>query len=108
MVRIRARRVLGLPRVGPLVGPLAAGLLLVGAGAAAGDGSVADSGSVSDNGAGNVFGGIDGNHVSTQQTATGTGASNQDNTLAAKDNAGNVLAGQGDKNINVIFAPASH
>ncbi|MFE4514587.1 hypothetical protein ACFRMQ_10420 [Kitasatospora sp. NPDC056783] len=107
MVRIRARRALGLP----LLGPLAAGLLLVGAGAgtaAADDGTVSDSGTVSDNGAGNVFGGIDGNHVSTQQTATGTGASNKDNTLAAKDNAGNVLAGQGDKNINVIFAPASH
>ncbi|WP_030232820.1 hypothetical protein [Streptomyces sp. NRRL S-350] len=93
-----------------LAGPLAAGLLLAGAGAAAADngaGAAAGSnaGVVSNVGTGNVFGGVDGNYVSTQQTATGSGASNQDNTLAVKDNAGAVLAGQGNKNVNVIFAP---
>ncbi|MFF7994165.1 hypothetical protein ACFZDG_30825 [Kitasatospora xanthocidica] len=106
MARIHTRRVAGLL----LAGPLAAGLLLVGAGAAVADnGASAAAGSnagvVSNVGTGNVFGGVDGNYVSTQQTATGSGASNQNNTLAVKDNAGAVLAGQGNKNVNVIFAP---
>ncbi|MER6300875.1 hypothetical protein ABT247_15100 [Kitasatospora sp. NPDC001539] len=103
------RRVCGLL----LAAPLAAGLLLAGAGAAAADDGAgaaggSNAGVVSNSGTGNVFGGVDGNYVSTQQTATGAGASNQANTLAAKDNAGNVLAGQGNKNINVIFAPVPH
>ncbi|MFD8750490.1 hypothetical protein ACFV0O_05850 [Kitasatospora sp. NPDC059577] len=106
MARIHPRRVAGLL----LAGPLAAGLLLLGAGIAAADngaGAAAGSnaGVVSDVGTGNVFGGVDGNDVSTQQTATGSGASNQNNTLAVKDNAGAILAGQGNKNVNVIFAP---
>ncbi|MEU8921243.1 hypothetical protein AB0D10_09970 [Kitasatospora sp. NPDC048545] len=106
MARIHPRRVAGLL----LAGPFAAGLLLLGAGIAAADngaGAAAGSnaGVVSDVGTGNVFGGVDGNHVSTQQTATGSGASNQNNTLAVKDNAGAILAGQGNKNVNVIFAP---
>ncbi|MFJ8474969.1 hypothetical protein [Kitasatospora sp. NPDC094011] len=106
MARINTRRMTGFL----LAAPLAAGLLLAGAGAAAADsgaGAAAGSnaGVVSNTGSGNVFGGVDGNYVSTQQTATGSGASNQSNTLASKDNAGNILAGQGNKNINVIFAP---
>ncbi|MGW3038594.1 hypothetical protein ACWC9T_00815 [Kitasatospora sp. NPDC001159] len=106
MARIHTRRVAGFL----LAAPLAVGLLLAGAGAAAADngaGAAAGSnaGVVSNTGTGNVFGGVDGNYVSTQQTATGAGASNRDNTVAVKDNAGNVLAGQGNKNIDVIFAP---
>ncbi|MET8622243.1 hypothetical protein ABZW30_00505 [Kitasatospora sp. NPDC004669] len=106
MARIHTRRAVGFL----LAAPLAAGLLLAGAGAAAADNGAgaatgSNAGVVSSTGTGNVFGGVDGNYVSTQQTATGAGASNQDNTLAVKDNAGNVLAGQGNKNINVIFAP---
>ncbi|MFF2141183.1 hypothetical protein [Kitasatospora sp. NPDC058190] len=106
MARINTRRVAGFL----LAAPLAAGLLLAGAGAAAADNGAgaaggSNAGVVSNNGTGNVFGGVDGNYVSTQQTATGSGASNQNNTLASKDNAGNILAGQGNKNINVIFAP---
>ncbi|MGW1172697.1 hypothetical protein ACWD4P_03100 [Kitasatospora sp. NPDC002543] len=93
-----------------LAGPLAAGLLLAGAGAAAADDGAAaepgsDTGVVSNTGTGNAFGGVDGNYVSTQQTATGPGASNQDNTLAVKDNGGTVQAGQGNKDINVVVAP---
>ncbi|MFJ6617405.1 hypothetical protein ACIQOW_07480 [Kitasatospora sp. NPDC091335] len=114
MARIHTRRGAGLL----LAGPLAAGLLLIGAGAAvADDGAGAESGSgsgsgsgsnagvASNTGTGNVFGGVDGNYVSTQQTATGAGASNQDNTLAVKDNTGNVQAGQDSKNVNVVVAP---
>ncbi|MFJ9693180.1 hypothetical protein [Kitasatospora sp. NPDC101183] len=106
MARIHTRRMTGLL----LAAPLAAGLLLAGAGAAAADNSAgaaagSNAGVVSNVGTGNVFGGLDGNYVSTQQTATGAGASNQNNTVAVKDNSGNVLAGQGNKNINVIFAP---
>ncbi|MFI6154160.1 hypothetical protein ACIBCA_15900 [Kitasatospora sp. NPDC051170] len=109
MARIHTRRVTGFL----LAAPLAAGLLLAGAGVAAADngaaaGAGSNAGVVSNVGTGNVFGGLDGNYVSTQQTATGSGASNQSNTLAVKDNAGNVLAGQGNKNINVIFAPVFH
>ncbi|MFI9319578.1 hypothetical protein ACIGXI_07280 [Kitasatospora aureofaciens] len=104
MVRINPRRASGFL----LAVPLAAGLLLAGAGAAAADngaGAVAGSnaGVVSNTGTGDVFGGVNGNYVSNQQTATGSGASNQNNTLAAKDNAGDILAGQGNKNVNVIF-----
>ncbi|SOB83051.1 hypothetical protein [Streptomyces sp. 1331.2] len=106
MARIHSHRVAGLL----LAGPLAAGLLLAGAGAAVADNGAgaaggSNAGVVSNTGTGNVFGGVDGNYVSNQQTATGSGASNQSNTLAAKDNAGAILAGQGNKNVNVIFAP---
>ncbi|MFH9349194.1 hypothetical protein [Kitasatospora sp. NPDC017646] len=106
MARIKTRRASRFL----LAAPLAAGLLLAGAGAAAADngaGAAAGSnaGVVSNTGTGNVFGGVDGNHVSNQQAATGSGASNQNSTLAVKDNAGNVLAGQGNKNVNVIFSP---
>ncbi|MFB6892307.1 hypothetical protein ACFCX4_23685 [Kitasatospora sp. NPDC056327] len=106
MARIRTRRTVALL----LAAPLAAGLLLVGAGAAAADnGALADNGGnssvVSNTGTGNVFGSVDGNHISHQQTATGAGASNQANTVAVKDNAGSVLAGQANQNYNILFAP---
>ncbi|MFB7472852.1 hypothetical protein [Kitasatospora sp. NPDC056184] len=106
MARIRTRRAAGLL----LAAPLAAGLLIAGAGSAAADsGALAHDGStsgvVSNVGTGNVFGSVDGNHTSTQQTATGAGASNQANTLAVKDNAGTVQAGQFNKNDNIVFAP---
>jgi hypothetical protein len=106
MARINTRRVAGFL----LAAPLAVGLLLAGAGAAVADNGAgaaggSNAGVVSNTGTGNVFGGVDGNYVSTQQTATGSGASNQNNTLASKDDAGNILAGQGNQNINVIFAP---
>ncbi|WP_033347081.1 hypothetical protein [Kitasatospora aureofaciens] len=106
MARINPRRASGFL----LAVPLAAGLLLAGAGAAAADngtGAAAGSnaGVVSNTGTGNVFGGVNGNYVSNQQTATGSGASNRNNTLAAKDNAGDILAGQGNKNVNAIFTP---
>ncbi|MFF1906736.1 hypothetical protein [Kitasatospora sp. NPDC058218] len=106
MARIRNRRLAGLL----VAAPLAAGLLLAGAGSAAADnGALANDGSnagvVSNTGTGNVFGSVDGNYVSTQQTATGSGASNQSNTLAVKDNSGVILAGQSNKNFNIVFAP---
>ncbi|MFJ3787728.1 hypothetical protein [Kitasatospora sp. NPDC090091] len=106
MARIRTRRLAGLL----CAAPLAAGLLLAGAGSAAADnGAAANDGSnssvVSNVGTGNVFGSVDGNYVSTQQTATGSGASNQANTLAVKDNSGAILVGQANKNVNVVFAP---
>ncbi len=90
--------------------PLAAGLLLAGAGAAAaGNGAAAGHGSngsvVSDFGSGNIFGSADGNYNSTQQTATGVGASNQNNTLGAKGNTGVVYADQSDKRFDFVFAP---
>ncbi|MFE7563395.1 hypothetical protein [Kitasatospora sp. NPDC057500] len=106
MARTRTRRAAGLL----LAAPLAAGLLIAGAGsAAADDGAFANDGStsgvVSNVGTGNVFGSVDGNHVSTQQTATGAGASNQANTLGVKDNAGSVLANQSNQNYGIVLAP---
>lgn len=90
--------------------PLAAGLLLAGAGAASADnGALAGDGSnssvVSNIGSGNVFGSVDGNYNATQQTATGSGASNQNNTLGVKDNSGLVFADQSNTNFHVVFAP---
>ena len=90
--------------------PLAAGLLLAGAGAAVADnGALAGDGSnssvVSNVDSGNLFGNVNGNYNWTQQTATGSGASNQNNTLGVKDNSGLVFADQSNKNVHVHFAP---
>ncbi|GAA4856567.1 hypothetical protein [Kitasatospora terrestris] len=106
MARFRTTRLAGLLAAVPL----AAGLLLVGVGAAAADnGAAADHGSngsvVSNIGSGNVFGSVDGNYGWTQQTATGAGASNQNNNLGVKDNAGLVLADQSNANFTFVFAP---
>ncbi len=60
---------------------------------------------VSNVGSGNIFGTVDGNYDATQQTATGSGASNQNNNLGVKDNAGLVLADQSTSNLHVFFAP---
>ncbi|MFE9422616.1 hypothetical protein ACFYNO_06605 [Kitasatospora sp. NPDC006697] len=90
--------------------PLAAGLLLAGAGAAFADnGAGSQDGSnasvVSNVGSGNIFGGVDGNANWTQQVATGSGASNQNNTLGVKDNSGLIWADQSNKNVDITFAP---
>lgn len=89
------------------VAPLAAGLLFLGAGAAAADnGADATNGSTStatttststtsNSGSGNVIGGVDGNYNATQQSANGSGASNQNNTAGVKDNGGVVVIEQG-------------
>ncbi len=113
-----ARSTAGAGRSARVVGllaalPLAAGLLLAGAGAAAADnGALAGDGSnssvVSNIGSGNIFGSVDGNYNATQQTATGSGASNQNNTLGVKDNTGFVFADQSNTNFHVVFAPVFH
>ncbi|MFE5580085.1 hypothetical protein [Kitasatospora sp. NPDC056531] len=81
--------------------------LLVGVGAAtahADDGAAAtdhSNGSVVSNvGSGNIIGNVHGNVVNTQQTATGSGASNQNNGLAVAGNGGNVGAVQGNGNFD--------
>ncbi|MFE7591043.1 hypothetical protein ACFU6K_16725 [Kitasatospora sp. NPDC057512] len=78
-------------------------LLLVGFGAATAN---ADSGAgagasdrsngsvVSDSGSGNIIGAVHGNVVNTQQTATGSGAGNQNNGVAVTGNGGTVSADQ--------------
>ncbi|GAA2142833.1 hypothetical protein GCM10009760_28450 [Kitasatospora kazusensis] len=106
MARTRTTRLVGLL----VAAPLAAGLLFAGAGAAAADdGAAAGHGSnssVVDNyGSGNIFGSVDGNYNATQQTATGAGASNQNNNLQVKDNSGLVFADQSNKNFHFVFAP---
>ncbi|MFJ6773829.1 hypothetical protein ACIQOV_23240, partial [Kitasatospora sp. NPDC091257] len=75
--------------------------LLVGVGAATahadnGAGSTDHStGSVvSDAGSGNIIGDVHGNVVNTQQTATGSGAGNQNNNLAVTGNGGSVSGTQ--------------
>ncbi|MFI6846031.1 hypothetical protein OG535_17640 [Kitasatospora sp. NBC_00085] len=79
--------------------------LLVGVGAAtahADNGAGADhhsnSSVVSNTGSDNVIGNVHGNVANTQQTATGSGASNQDNGLAVTGNGGDIGALQGNGN----------
>jgi hypothetical protein len=92
------------------VAPLVAGLLILGAGAASadgGNGTVGDNGSTAstttssttNSGSGNVLGGVDGNYNATQQSATGAGASNQNNTAGVNGNSGVVVIGQGNADI---------
>lgn len=106
MARFRTTRRAGLL----LAAPLAAGLLLAGAGSAAADnGAAAGHGSnssvVSNIGSGNIFGSVNGNYNATQQTATGAGASNQNNNLQVKDNTGWIYADQSNRSFHVVFAP---
>ncbi|MEU3570950.1 hypothetical protein AB0E96_21385 [Kitasatospora sp. NPDC036755] len=54
----------------------------------------ADSSVVSNSGSGNIMGNVNGNAVNTQQTATGSGAGNQDNGLAVAGNTGSVSSQQ--------------
>ncbi|MFH9353448.1 hypothetical protein [Kitasatospora sp. NPDC017646] len=82
-------------------------LLLVGVGAAtahadngAGVDDHSNSSVVSNAGSGNVIGTVTGNVVNTQQTAAGSGASNQNNGLAVAGNGGNVGALQGNGNFD--------
>ncbi len=106
MARTLTTRLVGLL----VAAPLTAGLLLAGAGAAVADnGALAGGGSnssVVDNyGSGNIFGSVDGNYNATQQTATGSGASNQNNNSQVKDNTGFVFTDQSNKNFHFVFAP---
>lgn len=109
MVRSRTTRLVGLLAAAPL----AAGLLLACAGTASADnGALAGHGSnssvVSNVGSGNIFGTVNGNYNSTQQVATGSGASNQNNNLQAKDNTGFIFSDQGNRDFNFVFAPVFH
>ncbi|MEV8326526.1 hypothetical protein [Kitasatospora sp. NPDC056731] len=89
--------------------------LLVGFGAASahadnGAGALDHSNSsvVSNTGSANVIGNVHGNVVVTQQTATGSGASNQNNGLAATGNGGNIGALQGNGNLDArAFFPGA-
>jgi len=91
------------------VAPLTAGLIFAGAGAASaydgGNGTIGDNGSAAstttNSGSGNVLGGVDGNYNATQQSATGAGASNQNNTASVNDNKGVVVIDQDNDNIAV-------
>ncbi|MEV7772773.1 hypothetical protein [Kitasatospora sp. NPDC086791] len=87
--------------------------LLVGFGAAtahADNGAVAvdhSNGSVVGNtGSGNIIGNVTGSVVNTQQTATGSGGSNQNNGLAVAGNGGNIGALQGNGNVDArVYYP---
>ncbi|GAB2732238.1 hypothetical protein [Kitasatospora kifunensis] len=88
-------------------------LLGIGSAQAADNAAVAGHGSngsvVSNWGSGNVLGSVTGNGNSAQQTATGSGGSNQNNTTAVADNSGDVGAEQGNLNFlhTVHYAPAA-
>ncbi|MFE7560214.1 hypothetical protein [Kitasatospora sp. NPDC057500] len=84
--------------------------LLAGVGTAHADnGAGADhqstSGVVSNTGSNNVLGNVVGNVTGTQQTATGSGAGNQANTLAVSGNAGSVGVLQGNGGPAAPVAP---
>ncbi|OPC81060.1 hypothetical protein B4N89_08955 [Embleya scabrispora] len=98
------------------VAPIAAGLLFLGAGAACadgGNGTVGDNGSnastttssTTNSGSGNVLGGVDGNYNATQQSATGAGASNQNNNAGIKGNSGVVVIHQGNADVQHAWHP---
>lgn len=87
--------------------------LILGIGSAqADDGAAADNGSnssvVSNWGSGNVVGSVTGNANSSQQTATGSGGSNQNTTNEVVSNSGVVGSEQGNLNFlhAVHYAPA--
>lgn len=95
-------------RIALAAAPIAAALLLAGAGAASADngsfaGDHANSSIVSNTGSGNLSGWLDGNSNWTQQTATGSGASNANNTLGVKDNSGAVYSSQSNSNVRIDF-----
>ena len=88
--------------------PVAAAALLLGAGAASADngafaGDHSNSSIVSNTGTGNILGWVDGNANWTQQTATGSGASNANNTLGVKGNSGNVYCSQSNSDVRLFF-----
>jgi hypothetical protein len=88
--------------------PIAIALLLAGAGAASADsgafaGDHSNSSIVSNTGSGNLTGWVDGNSNWTQQTATGSGASNANNTLGVKDNSGSVYSSQSNNDVRLYF-----
>ncbi|WP_042383140.1 hypothetical protein [Streptacidiphilus melanogenes] len=92
--------------------PLAAAALILGAGVASADNgafagwgstSSTSTSSVSDNGTGNLSGWVDGNANWTQQTANGSGAANQNNTFAVKDNNGPIFSNQSNSNVRIVF-----
>jgi hypothetical protein len=90
----------------PLAAVSAAAALMLGAGSAAADngafaGGNSSSTTVSDTGSGNLSGWVDGNANWAQQTATGAGASNQNNTLGVKGNTGTLYSSQ--SNVRIVF-----
>jgi hypothetical protein len=56
-------------------------------------------------GSGNVVGAVHGNAGGSQQTATGSLGSNQNNTTATAGRAGKVAAFQGNGNLNGLLPP---
>lgn len=95
-------------RIALAAAPIAVVMILAGAGAASADnGSFANDGSnssiVSNTGSGNLSGWVDGNSNWTQQTATGPGASNANNTLGVKGNSGAVFASQSNNDVRLYF-----
>jgi hypothetical protein len=95
-------------RIALAAAPIAVAMILAGAGAAsADDGAFANGGSnssvVSNTDSGNLSGWVDGNSNWTQQTATGSGASNANNTLAVKGNSGAIYSHQSNSNVWLYF-----
>jgi hypothetical protein len=95
-------------RIALAAAPIALAMILAGAGAASADnGSFANDGSnssiVSNTGSGNLSGWVDGNSNWTQQTATGSGASNANNTLGVKGNSGAVFSSQSNNDVRLYF-----
>lgn len=95
-------------RIALAAAPIAVAMILAGAGAASADnGSFANNGSnssvVSNTGSGNLSGWVDGNSNWTQQTATGSGASNANNTLGVKGNSGAIFSNQSNSDVRLFF-----
>lgn len=98
MASIRTVRVLAAVAALPVAAVLFAGTAVADDGAFAGGGSNA---SVVSNSGGNVVGNL-GNVTTTQQAATGAGASNQDNTASVSGSAFTAIHQDA---VNVHFSP---
>jgi hypothetical protein len=95
-------------RIALAAAPIAAAMLILGAGAASADsgsfaGDHSNSSIVSNVGSGNLSGWVDGNSNWTQQTATGSGASNANNTLGIKGNSGTIYSNQSNSDVRIYF-----
>jgi hypothetical protein len=95
-------------RIALAAAPIAAAMLILGAGAASADsgafaGDHSTSSIVSNVGSGNLSGWVDGNANWTQQTATGSGASNANNTLGIKGNSGTIYSNQSNSDVRIYF-----
>ncbi|MFF9490037.1 hypothetical protein [Streptomyces sp. NPDC014676] len=105
MASIRTARVIAAVSALPLAAALFTGVAAADSGALADDGSNATATSSEVDALGSGVGGDNfGNSATTQQQATGAGATNQNNTAQVTGSAFTAV-NQGDDNVAIVFTP---